>query len=168
MSQPGSSRLALAVTRGLSTTEICSSSSDTGRPTPESSSDDSLHGGDEEERDGILAADALMREGHEDVYELRQGRKRPNRLDLEGAHYESDHESVDDHEEAEEPGAVAYTAEEERAVVRKFDRRLVLFVALLYLLSFLDRSSLSHSLSIDMFSLSPLSSLLVWMPRRIA
>ena len=36
-----------------------------------------------------------------------------------------------------------YTPDEERAVVRKFDRKLVLFVALLYMLSFLDRSSSS-------------------------
>lgn len=36
-----------------------------------------------------------------------------------------------------------YTPDEERAVVRKFDRKLVLFVALLYMLSFLDRSSMS-------------------------
>lgn len=35
-----------------------------------------------------------------------------------------------------------YTPDEERAVVRKFDKRLVLFVALLYMLSFLDRSSM--------------------------
>ncbi len=35
----------------------------------------------------------------------------------------------------------SYTAEEEKAIIRKFDRRLVLFVALLYMLSFLDRSS---------------------------
>jgi hypothetical protein len=34
-----------------------------------------------------------------------------------------------------------YTPDEERAVVRKLDRKLVLFVALLYMLSFLDRSS---------------------------
>lgn len=34
-----------------------------------------------------------------------------------------------------------YTPDEEHAVVRKFDRNLVLFVALLYMLSFLDRSS---------------------------
>ena len=34
-----------------------------------------------------------------------------------------------------------YTADEEKAVTRKFDRRLVLFVAFLYMLSFLDRSS---------------------------
>lgn len=34
-----------------------------------------------------------------------------------------------------------YTPDEERAVVRKLDRKLVVFVALLYMLSFLDRSS---------------------------
>lgn len=34
-----------------------------------------------------------------------------------------------------------YTPDEERAVISKFDRRLVLFVAFLYMLSFLDRSS---------------------------
>ncbi|KAH9904113.1 hypothetical protein F4778DRAFT_82313 [Xylariomycetidae sp. FL2044] len=36
-----------------------------------------------------------------------------------------------------------YTPDEERAVVRKFDRRLVLFLSLCYMLSFLDRSSMS-------------------------
>ncbi len=36
-----------------------------------------------------------------------------------------------------------YTPDEERAVVKKFDRRLVLFMAFLYMLSFLDRSSSS-------------------------
>lgn len=36
-----------------------------------------------------------------------------------------------------------YTPEEERAVVKKLDRNLVLFVAFLYMLSFLDRSSIS-------------------------
>ena len=34
-----------------------------------------------------------------------------------------------------------YTPEEERRVIKKFDRRLVLFMAFLYMLSFLDRSS---------------------------
>ena len=34
-----------------------------------------------------------------------------------------------------------YTADEERSVIKKFDRRLVLFIAFLYMLSFLDRSS---------------------------
>ena len=36
---------------------------------------------------------------------------------------------------------VLYTPDEERLVVRKLDRRLALFVAFLYMLSFLDRSS---------------------------
>ena len=36
-----------------------------------------------------------------------------------------------------------YTPDEERSVIKKFDKRLVLFVALLYMLSFLDRSSTS-------------------------
>lgn len=43
-------------------------------------------------------------------------------------------------------GARTYTAEEEAAVVKKFDRKLVVFVALLYMFSFLDRSSTSDVL----------------------
>lgn len=39
-----------------------------------------------------------------------------------------------------EPYAL-YSQDEETSVVRAFDRRLVLFIALLYMLSFLDRSS---------------------------
>lgn len=35
-----------------------------------------------------------------------------------------------------------YTPDEEKSVVKKFDRRLVLFIACLYMLSFLDRSSM--------------------------
>lgn len=38
-----------------------------------------------------------------------------------------------------------YTPDEERAVVRKFDRNLVLFVAVLYMLSFLDRSNIGNA-----------------------
>ncbi|KAK3306568.1 major facilitator superfamily domain-containing protein [Chaetomium strumarium] len=38
-----------------------------------------------------------------------------------------------------------YTAEEERAVVAKFDRRLVVFMAVLYLLSFVDRSNIGNA-----------------------
>ncbi|KAI0022765.1 major facilitator superfamily domain-containing protein [Xylariomycetidae sp. FL0641] len=38
-----------------------------------------------------------------------------------------------------------YTPDEERAVVRKFDRRLVLFLAGCYLLSFLDRSNIGNA-----------------------
>ncbi|KAK2591623.1 hypothetical protein QQS21_010692 [Conoideocrella luteorostrata] len=38
-----------------------------------------------------------------------------------------------------------YTPDEELAVRRKFDRKLVLFVALLYMLSFLDRSNIGNA-----------------------
>lgn len=38
-----------------------------------------------------------------------------------------------------------YTPDEENAVRKKFDRKLVVFVALLYMLSFLDRSSMYYT-----------------------
>lgn len=41
------------------------------------------------------------------------------------------------------PKSKSFTFDEEETVRRKFDRRLVLFVAFLYMLSFLDRSSKS-------------------------
>ena len=41
-----------------------------------------------------------------------------------------------------------YTPDEERSVIKKFDQRLVLFVAFLYMLSFLDRSSKSAPQSV--------------------
>ena len=50
-------------------------------------------------------------------------------------------EGSDSDDVAEEGGKELYSHVEERAVVKKLDRRLVLFVALLYMLSFLDRSS---------------------------
>lgn len=53
----------------------------------------------------------------------------------------ADDDDVDD--SADEDGAQLYSPIEERAVISKLDRRLVLFVALLYMLSFLDRSSKS-------------------------
>ena len=37
----------------------------------------------------------------------------------------------------------SFTADEEKVVIRKLDYHLVLFIALLYMLSFLDRSSKS-------------------------
>ena len=40
-----------------------------------------------------------------------------------------------------EQSFLLYTPDEEQSVIVKFDRRLVLFIALLYMLSFLDRSS---------------------------
>lgn len=44
--------------------------------------------------------------------------------------------------------APQYTPEEDREVVKLFDRRLVPFLALLYLLAFLDRSSMSSPITL--------------------
>lgn len=53
-----------------------------------------------------------------------------------------------------DPTFTLFTPDEEAAVLKKFDRRLVLFIALLYMLSFLDRSSGYHLL--DLSPLPPL------------
>ena len=50
--------------------------------------------------------------------------------------------------DATEHSFMLYTPDEEQSVIHKFDRRLVLFIALLYMLSFLDRSS-RHSTAIQ-------------------
>lgn len=53
-------------------------------------------------------------------------------------------EDLDDEESENsfiDPTFTLFTPDEEAAVLKKFDRRLVLFIALLYMLSFLDRSS---------------------------
>ncbi|KAI9762923.1 MAG: hypothetical protein M1840_001103 [Geoglossum simile] len=80
--------------------------------------------------------------------------------DDEGVRSGSDSDTTEKEEEGEEEeeeegkhtrrrhrtsiqGFEFYTPDEERAVVRKFDRRLVTFLAGLYMLSFLDRSSKS-------------------------
>ncbi|ORX95800.1 major facilitator superfamily domain-containing protein [Clohesyomyces aquaticus] len=59
-----------------------------------------------------------------------------------------------------------YTPDEERAVVRKLDRRLVLFMAMLYCLSFLDRSNIGNAriagLQIDLHLSSKQYSWLLW------
>lgn len=38
----------------------------------------------------------------------------------------------------------SFTVDEEKAIVKKLDRHLVLFIAFIYMLSFLDRSSKSN------------------------
>lgn len=99
--------------------------------TPESSSGNSSNEDFGREEQG-LAMDPLLSSSNNDSsdddegYELRQRESRG----VDGAGGRLRH-------------GFTYSAEEERAVVDKFDRRLVLFVAFLYMLSFLDRSSLS-------------------------
>ena len=58
---------------------------------------------------------------------------------LYSAAFSDEDRQVDAEDRADEEKSFA--VEEEKAVVRKLDRHLVLFVAFLYMLSFLDRSS---------------------------
>jgi hypothetical protein len=71
------------------------------------------------------------------------------RKDVEKTIVEDDTDDEDEHESRRRRASIStvqsyqlYTPDEERAVVKKFDQKLVLFVALLYMLSFLDRSSM--------------------------
>lgn len=60
--------------------------------------------------------------------------------------YEMEDRRAGDRRERRRRKKASYTPDEEAAVVRKLDRRLVVFVAGLYMLSFLDRSSMSSPL----------------------
>ncbi|KAI9705624.1 MAG: hypothetical protein M1836_006380 [Candelina mexicana] len=68
-------------------------------------------------------------------------------------HHEHDeqnkkHESFGQHRRTSDSTVHSFTLyipDEERAVLRKFDRRLVLFMAFLYMLSFLDRSNIGNA-----------------------
>lgn len=59
--------------------------------------------------------------------------------------YEESHDGSKDAPRPTSGGKyLLYSPQEERGVIWKFDRRVVLFMALLYMLSFLDRSSKSQ------------------------
>ena len=60
-------------------------------------------------------------------------------FDLDG--FDPEQEELERKYREADSASPGYTMEEERKVVKKFDRKLVPFLALLYLLSFLDRSS---------------------------
>lgn len=85
--------------------------------------------------------------GEEEAYELTSTKKKPKGKRKKGNKRRGtskfpdlDDESVSTTTSGKS-SQLRYTPDEERAVVKKFDRKLVLFVALLYMLSFLDRSS---------------------------
>lgn len=134
------------------------------RFTPDDSSsnnDDDYRGG---EGMGISTTNLQMTSDNIEAYELRDivvGRSTTK--DFSDDEEDDDDDNDKSSEEFEIGGDLendqnlVYTAEEERTVVRKFDRRLVLFVALLYMLSFLDRSSASQ-----FFLLVFLSNLHIW------
>jgi hypothetical protein len=64
--------------------------------------------------------------------------------------HQSDEHDDDDDDRSSVESFELYTPDEEKALLRKLDTRLVLFLALLYMLSFLDRGSMSiHRLAIE-------------------
>lgn len=82
--------------------------------------------------DSDVELDEFDKEAWEDV-EAEEGRGRYEGRGMGSRRRRGSFETTQSYE--------LYTPDEERAVVRKFDRNLVLFVAFLYMLSFLDRSS---------------------------
>ena len=54
---------------------------------------------------------------------------------------DSDGEEFEEHQELVSQRYGLYSPEEDKKVLKKLDRRVVLFISFLYLLSFLDRSS---------------------------
>ena len=59
-------------------------------------------------------------------------------------HQPDDHDDNDDEDDRSSVQSFElYTPDEEKSLLRKLDTRLVLFLAFLYMLSFLDRSSMS-------------------------
>lgn len=63
-----------------------------------------------------------------------------SRYSSQPLHQPHDHDDDDDNSSVE--SFELYTPDEEKALLRKLDTRLVLFLALLYMLSFLDRGSM--------------------------
>lgn len=134
----------LHLARAIHNRDSSFSSPDSAAFTPESTAN--FHGDvEEDEEDEGMLADPLLRAGQEEgeVYELREGvgRRKSARPDSRQHHDYEEDGGMEEMREEDGEEDIVYTADEERAIVRKFDRRLVLFVALLYLLSFLDRSS---------------------------
>ena len=90
-----------------------------------------------------------------DAYEMQNVRRDSAQASASSSRHSADHEKMSADAEkvmledfdnapdlADIPASAApYSPEEEQAVLRKFDRHLVLFIALLYMLGFLDRSS---------------------------
>jgi MFS family permease len=93
------------------------------------------------------------RDDHHDAVEMRQLQGGPRRSTGSEEADQSDVNTEDEEDELykrrqlkrEATHSKDYTDQEEAAVLRKLDRKLVLFLACLYLLSFLDRSNIGNA-----------------------
>ncbi|KXJ92480.1 major facilitator superfamily domain-containing protein [Microdochium bolleyi] len=90
---------------------------------------DILDDEDEDDSNEIERGSHRHRRHHPQIDELDAGRGRSSRHSIS----------------ASVASFQLYSPDEERAVVRKFDRRLVLFLSLCYMLSFLDRSNIGNA-----------------------
>jgi hypothetical protein len=108
----------------------------------------SLSGPEDESSSSPLTSPSIDRNYYAEAYELREippledvGREKNDRLDV----HDAEHDDLLPSPRRFSIGSVQsfelYTPDEDTAVLRKLDRRLVAFMALLYCLSFLDRSS---------------------------
>ena len=107
---------------------------------------------DDSDIDDLDLVSEAGRGGHGDVYEMRERTASGSAVALwdetepalgrrkKGIGHDHDHDSDSGGDSV--ASFQLYTPDEEAAVRRKFDRKLVVFVALLYTLSFLDRSSM--------------------------
>lgn len=79
----------------------------------------------------------LLKSGEEDTDAMRSDTASPAKDTKPISH----DDVSDDEDDVSVQSFELYTPDEEKQVLRKLDTKLVLFVALLYMLSFLDRSS---------------------------
>ncbi|KAH7031202.1 major facilitator superfamily domain-containing protein [Microdochium trichocladiopsis] len=102
--------------------------------------------------DGSLDSDDadVARHHHaDDIDDLRASRKSlPRHSRMRTGHHSSGDDTASSGHNSRASSVASfqlYTPDEENAVVRKFDRRLVLFLSLCYMLSFLDRSNIGNA-----------------------
>ena len=102
-----------------------------------------LRGGEVSDEEGYELKDLTFHEPHEGEIAGRDGESYSRLNGFEGVDEGSDFRKSRRASNSTTQSFMLYTPSEEKTVIKKFDRRLVLFVALLYMLSFLDRSSTS-------------------------
>ncbi|KAG9979522.1 MFS general substrate transporter, partial [Aureobasidium melanogenum] len=76
--------------------------------------------------------------------------ERPEDIPLSDLGHQSSLQSLTNHDDEDDDNSSVrsfelYTPDEEKSLLRKLDTRLVLFLALLYMLSFLDRSNIGNA-----------------------
>ena len=78
--------------------------------------------------------------GHIQLDDLQSGHS-PNFQNVPDNEKEEEYDDNDEDDKSSVQDWELFTPDEEKSLLRKLDTRLVLFLALLYMLSFLDRSS---------------------------